>query len=101
MTSTPDAAARRTARVLPLKKRLAIIAAVAAFGLAALLRWERWQCLDANGRVLAQSSAWLWSGQHLDHPIIPRGASQVESRTFHLVPPILQVRRVPSSLRIP
>jgi hypothetical protein len=95
LPSVLGAAEPRSVKVLPLWKRQAIVAAVAAFGLAALLRWERWQCLDAHGVVLAESSGWLWNGQELDSPIAPRGGTVVEYRSFHFVPPLMQVRRQP------
>jgi len=80
---------------LNLRLRLTIVGLFVIFATVANLRWERWQCLDAKGAVLAESSRWLWSFQESEPAIIPAGGVEIVYHKWHFVPPVPQIQRVP------
>jgi hypothetical protein len=103
MTNDPpsESGARPPRRALSLRKRLTIVIAFVCFGILALLRWERWQCLDAQGFVLNESKGVLWSWQEAAPAIAPAGTTVIVYRKINFIPPLVQDRRLMMSPMIP
>jgi len=78
-----------------LRLRLTVVGLLVVFATLVNLRWERWQCLDANGKVLGESSRWLWSFQESEPAMISAGGIEIVYHKWHFVPPVPQIRRVP------
>src|SRR5207248_5027497 len=89
-----ESGARPPRRALRMRKRLTIVIAFVCFGLVAMLRWERWQCLDAQGSMLNEFRGVLWSWQDAAPAIAPAGTTVIVYRKINFIPPMIQDRRL-------
>lgn len=88
----PDAEASPVNRFLQLrtrKHRLFFVTGFCLFATAALFRYEKSQCLDANGAVLWESSGIYWSGQDSEPVITPAGGTNIKSIRINFIPPLI------------